>query len=199
MRAVSWYTPRVRFVLGFVVASLMWGGAAVYLHQQGQLFPPDPEPLVAASETTDTPVSAPKPKHGKKKRRVGAQNTETGADGNATQTVGEDIGWDAEQRIDMVGGEQQLTGSQIEAGFDSAMPGIRRCLVLVPADGEISGKLVFGMRVGPNGTPKAVNLTGPRIVTGGEAGDCLRRVAQSIRFAAFQGPDMVFKYPITLQ
>jgi hypothetical protein len=189
---VVYRPPVLRFVSGFLFASLLWGGAAFYyLGSQGAKAPTlEPAPAVAAAEPQPT-----KRKQGKR-RRPGARG-EPSAQG--TDTFGEDIGWDDEQTVDMAGGEQQLPGSEIEAGFDRAMPGIRRCLVLVPADGEIAGKLLFGMRVGANGTPKAVNLTGPALVTGGESGSCLRRAAESIRFPAFQGPDMVFRYPITLQ
>ena len=35
------------------------------------------------------------------------------------------------------GGEQQLSGAQIDRGFDSVMGGIRRCLVLIPGDEAI--------------------------------------------------------------
>ena len=65
---------------------------------------------------------------------------------------------------------------------------IRRCLILVPSDGEITGKLVFGMRVGSDGKPRAVNLSGPSIVTGGESGSCLRSAAQGIQLRRVQRP-----------
>ncbi len=99
----------------------------------------------------------------------------------------------------MAAGEGQLTGKQIEAGFDSVMGKIRRCLILVDTDDAIRGKLVFGMRVGSDGKPRAVQLSGPSIVIRGESGSCLREVAQSIRFASFDGPDTLFNYPVTLQ
>jgi hypothetical protein len=119
--------------------------------------------------------------------------------GNGETTIGDDLGWDKARNVDMNGGEGQLSGAQIDAGFDSMMGRIRRCLILVPSDGEVTGKLVFGMRVGSDGKPRAVNLSGPSVVTAGESGSCLRDAAQGIRFAAFNGPDMLFKYPITLQ
>lgn len=101
--------------------------------------------------------------------------------------------------MDMAAGEGQLAGTQIDAGFDSVMGRVRRCLILVPSDGDVTGKLIFGMRVGSDGKPRAVNLSGPSIVISGESGSCLRGAAQGIRFASFDGPDMLFKYPITLQ
>jgi hypothetical protein len=192
----------MRFFGGFVTASLCWGLAAIlYFYDLGDGWGP------AADEVQAQPIAAAEPAAGadpKAKKRRGKRKpgepmqTRRRPDGTL-ETIGDDIGWDDQQQIDMGGGEEQLSGAEIEAGFDSAMPGIRRCLVLVPADAEISGKLVFGMRVGGSGSPTAVNLTGPSSVTGGESGACLRRAAQGIRFASFQGPDMVFKFPITLQ
>jgi hypothetical protein len=187
-----------RFATGFIVASVLWAGLA-FLYIRGVFGPlgPDAAEPVAQDEA---PTVAPESAKVVKAKRV--RRPRRGADGRAQAQapVGDqDIGWDGPQTIDMAGGEGQLTGGQIEAGFDSAMPKIRRCLILVPADGEITGKLLFGMRVGNDGTPRAVNLTGPSVVTGGDSGSCLRSAAQAIRFASFPGPDMVFKYPITLQ
>jgi hypothetical protein len=119
--------------------------------------------------------------------------------GNGESTIGDDLGWNSTRNVDMNAGEGQLSGAQIDAGFDSMMGRIRRCLILVPSDGEVTGKLIFGMRVGSDGKPRAVNLSGPSVVTAGESGSCLREAAQGIRFASFNGPDMLFKYPITLQ
>jgi hypothetical protein len=183
----------MRFLGGFLSASLLWGAvAALYFYDLGDGFGPE-EPEVAAAQPVAA-VEAP-PADGKKARRGKRKPGEVRRRPDGTlETLGDDIGW-----VDMAGGEEQLSGAEIEAGFDSAMPGIRRCLVLVPADAEITGKLLFGMRVGSDGTPRAVNLTGPSAVTGGESGACLRRAAQGIRFATFQGPDMVFKFPVTLQ
>jgi hypothetical protein len=154
---------------------------------------PELAPEVAATDAATKDTG----KRGKKRR--GKPGDPRGPKLSGEATTGEDIGWDEDRQVDFAGGEQQLTGAQIEAGFDGAMAKIRRCLILVPSDGEISGKLIFGMRVGSDGAPRAVNLTGPAVVTAGDSGSCLRSAAQSIRFASFQGPDMVFKYPITLQ
>jgi hypothetical protein len=196
----------VRFLSGFLTASVLWGAAA-FLYIQGSLdflFPE--EESAGAEEVTSEPEVDPadSKKKGKRrlkrprlKRRSGDGSRSAGLSGNST--VGDDIGWNDDRNMDMAAGEAQLSGTQIEDGFDSAMNRIRRCLILVPADGEITGKLVFGMRVGSDGKPRAVNLTGPSIVTAGESGSCLRTAAQSIRFASFNGPDMLFKYPITLQ
>jgi hypothetical protein len=206
----------VRFLLGFVSASVLWG-ALSFLYLRGSLdflFPEEesaPEPVVAAAG----PEAQGPPTKGKRRglrrprlsRKAEANNGEPAARpsagspnrGTGETTTGDDLGWDKARNVDMNGGEGQLSGTQIDSGFDSMMGRIRRCLILVPSDGEVTGKLVFGMRVGSDGKPRAVNLSGPSVVTAGESGSCLREAAQGIRFASFNGPDMLFKYPITLQ
>ncbi len=194
------YKPCVaRFFLGFLVATLLYGAATAVLSSKGLLTfgaAPQPEP-VATTEEPDEPDIDPKKPKKKRTARASARSDRALPSGNATS--GDDLDWDGDRQVDMAGGEGQLAGRQIEAGFDSAMAKIRRCLILVPAEGDVTGKLIFGMKVGSDGTPKAVNLSGPAVVTTGESGDCLRKAAQAIRFASFSGPDMLFKYPITLQ
>lgn len=206
----------MRFFFGFLSASVLWGALSI-LYLRGSLdfmLPeeePAPEPVAAASE----PGSQGPPTKGRRRgvrrprlsrkaepapggsaaaRSAGGPNR-----GNGETTIGDDLGWNSTRNVDMNAGEGQLSGSQIDSGFDSMMGRIRRCLILVPSDGDLTGKLVFGMRVGSDGKPRAVNLSGPSVVTAGESGSCLREAAQSIRFASFNGPDMLFKYPITLQ
>jgi hypothetical protein len=189
------YKPCVaRFFLGFLVATVLYGAAAAVLAVKGLVsFGAAPEPVaVAVAEQPELDLDPKKPK-----KKKAAPRPRTSPSGSAT--TGDDLDWDGERQVDMAGGEAQLTGSQIEAGFDSAMAKIRRCLVLVPAEGDVTGKLIFGMKVGSDGAPRAVNLSGPAVVTTGESGDCLRKAAQGIRFAKFSGPDTLFKYPITLQ
>jgi hypothetical protein len=189
----------MKFVLGFISASLLWGAVAG-LYVAG-IIGKEPAPVESA-EPNDAPSDErEKPETSKKRRRprkAGSKDP-SGRAAGASETGDDDIGWDDARGIDMNAGEQQLSGVQIEKGFDSVMPRIRRCLILVPADGEIQGRLSFGMRVGADGKVRAVNLSGPSVVTGGESGGCLRDTARGIQFAPFDGPDMVFKYPIELQ
>jgi hypothetical protein len=200
------------FLSGFVVASGLWG-ALVFLYLRGQLdfmFPED-EPAPVATAAPVDPETVGPPTKGKRRglKRPRMQRNAPGASGDSprngdgagsgTTTIGDDLGWDKQRNLDMAAGEAQLSGTQIDAGFDSVMGRIRRCLILVPSDGDVTGKLLFGMRVGGDGKPRAVNLSGPSIVISGESGSCLRGAAQNIRFPSFDGPDMLFKYPITLQ
>ncbi len=161
---------------------------------------------IASAEAPDS-EDDPDPRRRKRGKR-GPQKMARGAAANGDRalpqgeaTTGDNLDWNGQRQVDVAGGggEEQLSGKEIEAGFDGVMNRIRRCLVLVPADGEVTGKLTFGMRVGGDGAPRAVNLAGPAVVTTGESGTCLRQAAQSIRFAKFQGPDMLFRYPITLR
>ncbi len=190
----------MRFAAGFLAASLLWGG--VFWGYTAGLFDAEAEVEPATTALASDGDLEPDPSSRGKRRRRPRRGGQGGAQGRARQegqsSVGDDIGWDDGQRLDMAAGEQQLNGAQIEAGFDSAMPRIRRCLVLVPAEGELTGQLTFGMRVGSDGKARAVNLAGPSMVVSGESGQCLRSAAQGIRFATYDGPDSLFKYPVTL-
>ena len=205
----------VRFLFGFLSASVLWG-ALSFLYLRGSLdfiFPEEeaaPEPVAAASAPEEQGPPTKGKRRGLRRPRLSrkaepaagggtARSGSAPSRGNGEMTTGDDLGWNSTRNVDMNAGEGQLAGSQIDAGFDSMMGRIRRCLILVPSDGEVTGKLVFGMRVGSDGKPRAVNLSGPSVVTAGESGSCLREAAQAIRFASFNGPDMLFKYPITLQ
>jgi len=206
-----------RFFSGFAAATVLWGALA-YMYVTGSLDhllgTEDEAAQASAAEPAEAedPAAAGRDKRRRLKRPrlqkrqprpAGAAAGGTGGAGGSsaggTSTSGDDIDWDGPRNVNMAGGEAQLAGSQIDAGFDTVMSKIRRCLILVESDGDVTGKLLFGMRVGGDGRVKAVNLTGPSVVTGGESGSCLRGAAQAIRFPAFDGPDMLFKYPITLQ
>jgi hypothetical protein len=205
----------LRFFLGFLVASGLWAAAAFGLHARGLLsFGSDDADSVAEASPSEGDAEddgEPDKKRGKRRRGPrperlrSARPDGTGSPGTPINlprgeaTTGDDLDWDGQRNLDMAAGEEQLSGKSIEAGFDSAMSKIRRCLILVPAEGDVTGKLTFGMRVGSDGAPKAVNLSGPAVVTSGESGSCLRKAAEAIRFPKFSGPDMLFKYPITLQ
>lgn len=190
-----------RFFAGFVFASLLWGSAG-YLYTEGHLDSllgsPDPETLAAAESAPEAeePAGKKRKRRRQRKRRRPAGRERT-PQGNAVS--GDDIDWNGDRGVDMQAGEEQLSGPEIEAGFDSVFGGIRRCLVLIPGDAVVQGKLVFGMRVGPNGRATAVNLSGPAAATTGETGSCLRKAARSIHFATFDGPEMVFRFPIELE
>ncbi|MET0340661.1 MAG: hypothetical protein ABW252_06650 [Polyangiales bacterium] len=209
----------MRFLFGFATASVVWALALALLYTTGIVVIPDDgseddEAAAAPAEDEadeDPKARARRPRRARKdrdrgrvaKERVGERAEAERPDKAAPvptgeATTGDDLDWSGERRVDMAAGEAQLAGTQIEAGFDGAMGKIRRCLVLVPGDATVTGKLVFGMRVGADGVPRAVNLTGPRAVTEGESGGCLRQAAQAIRFPKFDGPDMLFRYPITL-
>ncbi len=190
--------------MGFLAASGLWAALAAVLYASGVVAlarEHEPEPTAVAAEAPDSDEVDPKQR---KRSKRGSPNGKGPRDRGAPlprgeATTGDDLDWNGQRQVDMAGGEEQLSGTEIEAGFDGVMNRIRRCLVLVPAEAEVTGKLTFGMRVGGDGVPRAVNLSGPAVVTSGESGTCLRQAAQSIRFAKFQGPDMLFRYPITLR
>lgn len=117
--------------------------------------------------------------------------------GNAT--TGDELG-NTDRNLDLgsSGGEEQLSSSEVEHGMDGVFGRIRRCLVLAAGDEPVSGRLTFGLRIEPSGAVSAVRLSGPAVVTTGEAGTCLRTAARGAVFSGFDGPPMVVNYPITL-
>lgn len=188
-----------RFLAGFLTACLLWGGL-VFAYSRGiidiDLEPNEPVPAEAASVE---PALDDKPGPGKRKRtpRKGVRKDRR-LSGDAL--TGDDLGDPETRNLDVAnaGGEEQLLGSEIERGFDSVMPQVRRCLVLVDTDEPVSGKVSFGLRISGQSGVTRVNLQGPAVITQSEAGDCLRKAARGIQFRRFNGPDMILQFPLTL-
>lgn len=197
-----------KFFGGFGVATLIWllVGAGLVVGLGWGPPPPEPAPeqdVVAVVETDATPEE-PTTRRRRRPRRGGAgapEGSGSGAAPTGEATTGDDLREGEMRTIDGegTGGEAQLTGGQIEAAFDGALPRIRRCFVLAAGDEPVQGRLTFGLRIRGSGEVSAVNLSGPAAVTTGECGDCLRTAARGIRFPSFDGPEMVARYPITLE
>lgn len=194
-----------RFGLGFLVASLLWGGAGGVLHFGLGWGPPLPaeEPAVAVAAAEEAPAEEPAPSV--RRRRSRSRSGAVERDGEVVPageaTIGDDLR-EGEMRTidgDGTGGEEQLAGAEIEGAFDGAMGRVRRCFLLAPGDEPVTGTLTFGLRIAGTGRVTAVNLSGPRALTSGEPGDCLRDAARGIAFPSFDGPEMVVRYPITLE
>lgn len=200
------YKPGVaRFFAGFVVASVIWAGLG-FAHVRGyiDLGLDEEEVEVLPVEGSDAGVveeeTDPRNKR-RRKRKASAGGTGSVRRGPGGEVLtGDDLREDEARNIDVEGGgEEQLTGSEIEAGFDSVFGKVRRCLLLVADDEPVTGKVIFGMRVAGSGQVTAVNLKGPSGITASEAGDCMRTAAKSIRFRSFNGPEMLVHYPLTLE
>jgi len=162
------------------------------------------EPVELGAASTDAAVAPPDAGPSKRRRRRRARRRGMRGsmrDWSGEGVSGDDLGEDGPREIDGAGagGEEQLSAAQVEAGFDQVFGRIRRCLVLVPEDAPARGRVVFGLRVASSGRVTRVNLTGPRAVTQSEAGTCLRQAARSISFPSFDGPEMVVRYPLTLE
>lgn len=200
--------PVSRFLAGFATATVVWGGAAAALHLGLGWGPPPVEEEIAAEAPVEV-AAAPEEPATKRRggRRSGRRGSRTG-DGVSSSavprgdaTTGDDLR-EGEMRVidgEGSGGEQQLTGGQIDAAFDGAMGRVRRCFVLAAGDDPVRGRLVFGLRIAGSGRATAVNLSGPAAVTTGDCGECLRDAARAIQFPTFDGPEMVVRYPITLE
>lgn len=184
------------------MASVLWAAAAAYLYFALGFGPPAEEPIAVAEAPAEV-VEEPPPEETapRRRRRRGARGARRGVTPTGNATTGDDLGEDEMRTLDMgeSGGEQQLRGAQIDAGFDTVMGGIRRCLVLIPGDADVRGRVTFGLRIAPDGRVTRVSLSGPRAATTGECGECLQRTARSIRFDSFDGPEMVVRYPLDLE
>lgn len=196
-----------KFFSGFGAATLVWalvGAGLVFGLGWGPPPPePPPEEEVVVVETEAAPEE-PATRRRRRPRRSGGGDTRESGSGSVPSgeaTTGDDLREGEMRTIDGegTGGEAQLSGGQIEQAFDGAMPRIRRCFVLAAGDEPVRGRLTFGMRIRGSGEVSAVNLSGPAAVTTGECGDCLRTAARGIRFPSFDGPEMVARYPITLE
>jgi len=192
----------LRFLAGFLAATLVWGGLVAAhvtgLVDLGLSRPEEAAPDAGVAAASDEPSEP-----GKKRRARGGGRRGGKSDRRyvGDSTSGDDLGGPDSRELaaDRAGGEEQLLGSEIEAGFDSVFPQVRRCLMLAAGDDVVSGKVVFGLRINGKSGVDRVNLQGPSAVTQGEAGDCLRKAAHGIHFRSFNGPDMLVHFPLTLQ
>ncbi|MBX3250127.1 MAG: hypothetical protein KF901_23315 [Myxococcales bacterium] len=199
-----------RFIAGFLVASVLWAGVAVALHPhwiglgEPELVQGEEEALDEGDEADDEAVT--EMRRGRRGRRARSRDdgTPRSATSRATPrgeaTAGDDLGENDPRIIDGAGsgGEQQLRSSEIEAAIDQVFPRIRRCLVLVEGEGEVTGRLVLRLRIEGSGRVTRVQLRGPAAVTTGEPGSCIQTALRSMQLRRFDGPDMFVDYPINL-
>lgn len=207
----------LRFLAGFALASAICVAGVSYAVFELGWGPPEVEEPIEVAAVDEAPVAdEPSPTRRSRRGRVrrGASGGSSGgtregagvasgsrADLEAEATTGDDLGEGGIRMIDGAGtgGEEQLTGAEIESAFDGVMGRVRRCFLLAPDDAPVSGRLTFGLRVAGTGRVSAVNLTGPSGLTAGECGQCLRDAARGMSFPSFDGPEMVVRYPITLE
>lgn len=193
------------FIAGFVFASLLWGGAA-FAYQEGLLEPylaeGEPEPAASEPVVEEAPEEEASPMRRRRRRRGMRSRARRGTMGDPNEEIsrGDDLGEDAPREINAAGsgGEEQLSSAQVEGVFSEGFSSLRRCLFLAEGD-SVTGRLLIRARITGSGRVEGVNLRGPRGVTGGEAGQCLRQATRRLRFPSFDGPDMTVAYPVTLE
>jgi hypothetical protein len=198
-----------RFLAGFAVASVVWGGLGAYLVVELGYGPPptlEEEEAAVAVADAPTPEAPDAPRRGRRRRGGAGASADSSATGSeraptGDAVTGDDLGEGELRMIDGAGsgGEEQLSGAEIDHAFDGVMGRVRRCFVLAEGDTTPTGRLVFGLRIAGTGRVSAVNLSGPAALTSGDCGECLREAGRSMSFPSFDGPDMVVRYPITLE
>lgn len=199
-----------RFVVGFLVASALWG-AVFFAARQGAL-----PGLLAASGPDETSVDAGPDeaalasdddeddgKKRRRRRRRGRRRARGPSNGDLNETVveGDDLDGDDVRELDLgaEGGEAQLSAGEVDAAMGAAMGKIRRCLVLAAGEAPVRGRLRFDLRVGSDGAVQGVRLQGPAAVASGEAGACLRGAARQVRFPSYDGPPTRGSWSLTLE
>lgn len=198
-----------RFLSGFLLASALWGGA-LYAARIGALDLGLGDDAGAAADGADAGVEEETADEPPRRRRRGGRRGRRRAEARAatgaptptgTVTEGDDLGEDDPLNLDVgaAGGEERLSPAEISQAMDASFGAIRRCLVLAAGEEPVRGRLVFGLRIDPDGTVAGVRLTGPAAVASGEAGACLRRAAKGVRFPSYDGPPMTARYPVTLE
>ncbi len=199
-----------RFLAGFLTASLLWGGVVTALVQGWIALPTEePEPVAEAPEVLEPQEAEPttmRARRSRRRRATGGRTTPSGRTAPSGRTptgeatVGDDLGENDPRGIDVEGsgGEEQLRSAEIEEGIDRIFPRIRRCLVLVEGDGDVTGRLIVKMRIAGSGRVTRVQLRGPAAVTTGAPGGCIQTAVRGMQLRRFDGPDMFVDYPIDL-
>lgn len=209
LRAVASSNGRVArgFIAGFITATFLYG-VLFLAYRSGALAPwlgddqADAEVDAGLPDAAPDAAVAPQKRRRRRRHRRNRPSGHRRQRGNPDQIIETGDSLEGEAReVDMSesGGEARLRSDQIDAAFGSAMGRIRRCLLLLPEDANGAGRVVFAMRVAGSGQVSAVRLRGPRSLTGGDVGSCLRRTARSISFPSFDGTETTFSYPITFE
>ena len=198
------------FISGFLTATVLW--IVVFSIESGgilNLFGSDEaeekEELVETIDTGGDPNDKSANKRGRKGRRRRSRPGSTAQEGPGYElgdgVTGDDLGAPGSREVGMggPGSEEQLKEAEIDRGIDRVFRGIERCLVLVPSDAPTAGRIVVGMHISSSGNVTKVNLKGPNALIKGECGACIQRNVKSIKYASFDGPDMVVHYPITFE
>lgn len=200
-----------KFLSGFGVSTALFVGLLAFLRFGLGWGPPPPvdDETVDDVEEIDEVEEAPVEDHrGRRRRRQrrdgqseGRRSERSPGAPDRVATEGDDLREGEPRSLDLAGsgGEAQLSTRQIEAAFDTAMPRVRRCLVLAASDAPVRGQVVFAVRIRGSGDVSAVQLTGPAAVTTGEAGECLRTAIRGTRFPSFDGPEMLARFPMVLE
>ena len=206
-----------KFIAGFLTATVIWV-VLIYVEPDriiDVLGSHGTSEAVIEEELVETTTAAPAKKGTRRKgrRNRAKRNPRTGQASNRLSPQnydydteegmeGDDLDTPAQRELQMGrgGGEEQLSEAEIDRGINSVFKGIERCLLLVPSYVPATGKVIFGMHIdAATGHVTKINLKGPKHLIGSESGSCFRRIAKSIRYHPFSGPDMIVHYPVVFE
>jgi hypothetical protein len=201
------------FLLGFLSASLLFGGYIAY-ERLGRKEPP-PVAEVDGGAIADAAPTA------KKKRRRGRRiarktnGTEPPASDDAPDETprGRTVSaaelkpstqGDRLEQTEVINMEEKDTGrevsqSELDSIFNEKRPEILECIDKSRGDAAAHpGRVVVGLRITKGGSVSKVRITGPSYMMKAGLHGCLKRSVSSLRFPA-PSSAMVVSFPFTLR
>ncbi len=200
-----------KLVAGALVASLAWG-AAWWLLCPIQTAEPtacddrcgtgtrceDGLCVVEAQEVAEEPTRKRKRRRKRKKRRGGGAN-DIGADSDADAQAQAPRVDDSHipafsngaQALDLNGGSERLTDSQVGSEVRKLTPRFQRCIANASVgDAVLRGKVKIKARIGGNGKVSQVSASAPSVIRESGAIPCIRKAVYDHRFPSYDGPSM---------
>jgi hypothetical protein len=203
-----------KVVTGALLASLAWGAAWWLLRppEVAESVPCDDRcgegtecvDEVCVVAAVDPPEEdAPKSKRKRKRRRRKGTQGNGGDDGDVAAEDGEAAAKpivddshipqfsNAPQALDMNGGSERLTDSQVSAAVRKLTPKFQRCIGDASTGGaELRGKVKITARVVGSGKATQVSATAPAAIRDSGAIPCIRKAVYDHRFPSYDGPSM---------
>ena len=185
------------FLLGLLVAGLLFGGFRYW--QQQQASAPTP-----TAKSVETAPPAKKPK--RRPRRVargpaGDQPVHLSPSDLRTVAQGDDLSTPDVLQLDMSNDIElhELSQDQIDERFRSRQPAILECIARARPDPEtyVPGRVTIKFRIQRKGTVRGVRVEAPAVLQRNGLFGCIKGVVGHLRFPP-AGTSQIVSYPFTL-
>ncbi len=201
-----------KLVAGALVASLAWGAAWWLLRPTLAAEPAACDDrcgegtqceeglcVVQTQEAVEEPTGKRKRRRKRRKRRRGGSSDNLGADSDADAQAQAPRVDDSHipafsngaQALDLNGGSERLTDSQVSKEVRKLTPRFQRCIVNASVgDAILRGKVKIKARIGGNGKVSQVSASAPSVIRESGAIPCIRKAVYDHRFPSYDGPSM---------